>query len=409
MNLTNKRILIGVSGGIAAYKSVALVSALCQKGAEVRVVMTQAATRFVGPATFHGITHCAVELDDFASDQDSGIRHIDLANWGEVLCVVPASCNTLAKMAQGLADDLLSTVFLATSHAVVVVPAMNKAMWQNPATQNNLALLEGRGVQVLGPAKGMQACGQYGEGRMVEPEEVEAYLEQLFAPQSLSGLRILVSAGPTHEPWDAVRHLSNLSSGKMGFALAQQAQTLGAQTTLISGPVALPTPHSVHRINVTTAEQMYEAVLREVSKHDIFISAAAVADYRPAQPVTHKIKKGDALLTLTLEKTPDILSAVSACKRVPFLVGFAAETEEIQANAKQKLLKKNLDLIVANAVGSQPHSGFDTHLNYLQVFSRTEQTKLGPALKHVLAKELMHLVARHYFKQKQALCQNHTA
>ncbi len=410
MTLANKHILVGICGGISAYKTAALVSTLCKEGALVRVIMTPSATRFIGAETFHGLTHHTVYTDDFNHSQDGNIRHIDLADWADVLCIAPASCNTIAKIAHGRADDLLSTTLLATTKPVVVVPAMNTNMWLNPATQDNVSVLKARGMNILGPATGTQACGHYGDGRMIEPEAIYTHLFEMFAPKLWEGLQVLVSAGATQEPWDSVRYLSNASSGKMGFALAEQACAMGAKTTLISGPVALQPPPGVHYIAVKTSAEMHTAVMAEIHKQNIFISAAAVADYRPTQTFSHKIKKDAQNITLSLEKTRDILLEVSMLKEPPFLVGFAAETESIASHAKQKLLKKNLDLIIANEVGSNTSFGFNTHFNQVSVFSRTTQTNFGPALKHTLAKSLIKHIADQYHTQNHnKSCQNHIA
>lgn len=328
--------------------------------------------------------------------------HIELARWADLVLIAPATAHSLAALAHGLADDLLGTLCLATEAPIAVAPAMNRAMWAKAATQANVAVLRERGVHVLGPGTGEQACGETGDGRMLEPLELAALVEGLLgAPQGpLAGRRVLVTAGPTRERLDPVRFISNRSSGKMGFAIASAAREAGADVLLIAGPVALPTPPGVRRLDVESADDMFGAVMREVAGADIYISTAAVADYRPARPAAQKIKKTESALDLELERTTDVLAAVAARPDRPFVVGFAAETENVEQNARAKLLRKNLDLIAANEVGDD--KVFDKDENALIVLSRTDRTALGPAPKGRLAQEFMALVATHFAAHRAA-------
>ncbi len=364
--LENKRILLGVTGGIAAYKSADLTRRLRDAGAEVRVVMTRAATEFITPLTLQALSGNPVHLHLLDPQAEAAMGHIELARWADAVLVAPASANFMAKLAHGLADDLLSTLCLACDAPLALAPAMNRLMWANPATQGNRQLLERRGVRLFGPAAGEQACGEVGEGRMVEPQHLVEMTAGLFATGSLSGLKVVVSAGPTREAIDPVRFISNRSSGKMGYAIAAAAAEAGAIVTLISGPVALPVPPRVARIDVESAGQMYEAVLANMSDCDIFIGAAAVADYRPQQLAQHKIKKTQAEVSLALERTPDILASVTALLNAPFTVGFAAETENLESHARAKLAAKRLDMVAANWVGQS--MGFDSDENALTLF-----------------------------------------
>ena len=393
--LMNKRILLGITGGIAAYKSADLVRRLRDAGAEVQVVMTAAATEFVTPLTFQALSGHPVRCDLFDQAAEAAMGHIELARWADAILIAPCSTNTLAKLAQGLGDNLLTTLCLATDAPIALAPAMNRLMWSNPATQANLQLLQQRGIQLFGPGSGSQACGETGEGRMLEPQELAELTSKLFQHESLTGKKLLITAGPTREALDPVRFLSNRSSGKMGFALAEAAAEAGAEVTLIAGPVSLATPHAVQHIDVESAEQMHAAVLKEAAKADIFIGCAAVADYRLAQPATEKIKKDkdSDVLELKLLKNPDILAEVAGLPQRPFCVGFAAETENLIAHAQEKLKRKNLDLIVANTVG--PTQGFEQDQNAVEVLWRDGQKSFTEMPKTKLARHIIRLIAKH--------------
>ncbi|NNG12925.1 MAG: bifunctional phosphopantothenoylcysteine decarboxylase/phosphopantothenate--cysteine ligase CoaBC, partial [Halobacteria archaeon] len=349
--LSGKHILLGVTGGIAAYKSAELVRCLRKQGAGVRVVMTTAAQEFITPLTLQALSGQPVCSDLLDPRSEAAMGHIELARWADALLVAPATADFIARLVQGRADDLLAAVCLACEAPLAVAPAMNRAMWQQPATQDNLALLRARRVNVLGPATGSQACGETGPGRMLEPDELTRLLAGLFQGGALAGRRVLVTAGPTREPIDPVRYISNRSSGKMGYAIARAAAEAGAQVTLVTGPVALVLPEQVDGIRVETAEQMHAAVMEHIADTDIFIAAAAVADYRPQSVARKKLKKSAAGITLALEPNPDILATVAALPEPPFTLGFAAETDALEANARKKLRAKSLDMIAANVVG----------------------------------------------------------
>ncbi len=390
--MQGKRIVLGVTGGIAAYKSAELVRRLRERGAEVQVVMTAAAREFVGALTFQALSGRPVRTDLWDSAAEAAMGHIELARWAEAVLVAPATADFLARLAEGRADDLLATLCLATTAPIAVAPAMNRMMWANAATVANVERLRQRGIRVFGPAQGEQACGEVGEGRMLEsPELAERLCDLLPSAGPLSGRRVLITAGPTRERIDPVRFISNRSSGKMGFAVAQAAREAGADVVLISGPVALPTPPGVRRVDVESAEAMLAAVQGEVEAADIFISTAAVADYRPAHPSGQKIKKTSERLTLEMERTTDVLASVAARAKRPFVVGFAAETESVEQNARAKLLKKNLDMIAANEVSHT--KGFDSEDNHLIVLSRNARQDLGSGPKLALARELVRLIA----------------
>ena len=393
--MQGKRILLGVTGGIAAYKSPDLVRRLRERGAEVQVVMTAAAREFVTATTFQAVSGRPVRTDLWDATAEAAMGHIELARWAEVILIAPATADFLARLATGQADDLLTTLCLATEATVAVAPAMNHIMWSNAATRANVATLQQRGIQIFGPGSGDQACGEVGEGRMLEPLELVdrvAALPQGDGP--LRGRRVLISAGPTRERIDPVRFISNRSSGKMGFAVAQAAREAGAEVVLVSGPVSLPTPPGVRRIDVESAADMLTAVLKEVEGIDIFISTAAVADYRPARPADQKIKKTSDTLDLCMERTSDVLATVAARADRPFVVGFAAETESVEQNARLKLLKKNLDMIAANEVGHD--KAFDCEDNQLIVLWRNGRHELGKASKLALARELVALIAESF-------------
>ena len=393
--MQGKRILLGVTGGIAAYKSADLVRRLRERGAEVQVVMTAAAREFIGPITFQALSGRPVRVELWDSAAEAAMGHIELARWAESVLIAPASADFLARLAAGQADDLLATLCLATEAPIAVAPAMNRVMWSNAATAANIALLRQRGVRILGPAPGEQACGETGEGRMLEPLELADRLAELLPYEGpLHGRCVLITAGPTRERIDPVRFISNRSSGKMGFAIAQAAREAGAEVVLVSGPVALPTPPGVRRVDVESAEAMMAAVQREVAQADIFISTAAVADYRPANPAEQKIKKTSDRLHLDMERTADVLAAVAARPDRPFVVGFAAETESVEQNARAKLLKKNLDMIAANEVSHT--KGFDCEDNHLVVLWRNARQDLGSGPKLALARQLLRLIAESY-------------
>lgn len=389
--LTNKRLLLGVTGGIAAYKAADLVRRLREQGADVRVVMTRSAREFVTPLTFAALSGNPVRTELLDGGEEAVMGHIELARWSDVILVAPASANFLARLAHGLADDLLAALCLAADAPVVVAPAMNRQMWANAATQANIGILEQRGVTRLGPAEGEQACGEFGPGRMLEPADIVQGLASRFAGGALTGLHVMVTAGPTREPIDPVRFISNRSSGRMGYAIARAAVEAGAEVTLISGPVALPPPELVRCVSVGTAAQMRTAVLAGIEAADIFIAAAAVADYRSSDVAGRKIKKSEASLELALERNPDILGEVAARPRPPFTVGFAAETEQLRDHALEKLARKRLDMVAANDVSDD--QGFDCDDNALEVFWPGGGASLQRAGKEKLARRLVALVA----------------
>ena len=391
--MQGKHILLGVTGGIAAYKAPDLVRRLREGGAEVQVVMTAGAREFVTPTTFQAVSGRTVRSDLWDAAAEAAMGHIELARWADVVLIAPASADFLARVAAGLADDLLTTLCLATAAPIAVAPAMNHLMWSNAATRANIATLAARGVQVYGPGEGDQACGETGEGRMLEPLDLAGRLQALLpADGPLAGRRVLVTAGPTRERIDPVRFISNRSSGKMGFAVAQAAREAGASVVLVAGPVSLPTPAGVTRIDIESAAEMLTAVLRELPGTEVFISTAAVADYRPARAAAQKIKKTTDTLDLAMERTTDVLATVAARSERPFVVGFAAETESVEQNARTKLLKKNLDMIAANEVGHD--KAFDCEDNQLIVLSRGARHELARAGKLTLARGLIALIAQ---------------
>ncbi len=358
----NKRILVGVTGGVAAYKSPDLVRRLLERGADVRVVMTEAAKAFITPLTLQAVSGHPVFQHLLDTDAESGMGHIELARWAETIVVAPATANFISKVVHGEANDLLSTLILASEAELIIAPAMNQQMWQNRATRENLKILETWGIRTIGPAQGNQACGENGPGRMTEPEQIAQQILGDGIPQLLAGKSVLITAGPTWEAIDPVRGITNHSSGKMGFSVARAAIDFGAEVTLISGPVNLETPSRLRRINVISAEQMLDQVMQHVDTADIFISVAAVADYRPVQAASQKTKKNDEQTTITLVRNPDILAQVAALANRPFTVGFAAETENLVDNAYNKLKTKNVDMIVANDVAGN-ESVFDSEDN----------------------------------------------
>jgi phosphopantothenoylcysteine decarboxylase/phosphopantothenate--cysteine ligase len=387
-----KRILLGVSGGIAAYKAAELVRLLRKEGAEVRVAMTRGAAQFVTPLTFQALSGNPVHTDLLDAESESAMDHISLARWADLIVIAPATANLIAKLSHGLADDLLTTLYLAATCPVYLAPAMNQAMWAKPATQENVALLKRHGVRLIGPVQGGQACGETGFGRMSEPQDICAALPAGPADRTLQGRKVLISAGPTREPLDPVRYLTNRSSGKMGYALAEAARDAGASVILVSGPTQLPPPGQVDLVQVETAAEMYEAVIARAGAADIYIGAAAVADYTPAETQPEKIKKQGDRINLILSKTRDILAEVAALDQRPFTVGFAAETADLEAYALDKLARKNLDMIAANWVG-QAEGGFDSEQNALEVFWQGGRKSFAMTDKKRLADRLVGLIA----------------
>lgn len=394
--LNTCKVLLGVTGGIAAYKAADLTRRLMEAGAQVQVVMTESAQRFVTAQTFQALSGRPVRSSLWDEAAEAAMGHIELARWPDLILIAPATAHQLAKLAQGLADDLLSTLCLATDRPIAVAPAMNRLMWSHAATQANLATLIGRGVAVFGPGSGSQACGEVGEGRMREPLDLRRDVAALLGVGKgvFSGVRAVVTAGPTREPIDPVRFLSNRSSGKQGYALADSLRRLGAQVTLVSGPVLLPTPPGVRRVDVESAAEMLEAARAAVVGADLFVAAAAVADYRAAALSPHKIKKSAAGLSLALTRTEDVLATIRAENPNLFLVGFAAETENLEAHARGKLEIKRLDMIAANWVGEG--RAFDQEDNALQVFWPGGSTHIAQASKAVVADQLAQLVAQRY-------------
>jgi phosphopantothenoylcysteine decarboxylase / phosphopantothenate---cysteine ligase len=387
------RILLGVTGGIAAYKSPDLVRRLIERGADVQVVMTAAAQRFVKPMTFQAVSGRPARSDLWDSTAEAAMGHIELARWAQLVLIAPASADFLARLAGGRADDLLSTLCLATEAPLVLAPAMNRVMWANKATQANVDTLISRGVRILGPASGNQACGEIGAGRMWEPKQLaESLLEPPVNAGALAGLNVLITAGPTRERLDPVRYLTNRSSGKMGFAVAAAAHEAGAHVTLVAGPVQLPTPAGVTRINVESARDMYAAVHRHVAEADVFIAAAAVADFQPVTVAKQKIKKQGVMVKLDLEPAPDIVKSVADMAKRPFVVGFAAETNDVEENARSKLKRKKLDLIAANQVGDG--IAFDCEDNALTVLWPGGKIEVARAPKIDVARELIAVIAK---------------
>lgn len=366
--LGNRQILLGVTGGIAAYKSAELVRRLREEGADVRVVMTAAACEFITPLTMQALSGNPVHRDLLDPAAEAAMGHIELARWAELVLVAPATADFIARLAAGIADDLLSTLCLASSAPLLLAPAMNQAMWRHPATQANVECLRARGVRLAGPAAGDQACGDVGPGRMLEPGELVVAAGAGFGGGTLSGVRTLITAGPTREAIDPVRYISNNSSGKMGFALAAAAAEAGAEVTLVAGPVQLATPRGVRRVDVGSAVEMHAAVMERAAGCDLFIGCAAVADYRPAGVAGQKIKKTAAELELRLVRNPDILAEVAALRERPFTVGFAAETERLIEHAREKLERKRIDLIVANDV-ARHDIGFDSDYNEISIIA----------------------------------------
>ena len=391
-NLANKRIIVGISGGIAAYKAAELVRQLVKQGAEVRVVMTAGAQEFITPLTLQALSGNPVHTALLDTEAEAAMGHIELARWADALLIAPATADCLARVTQGMGDDLLTTLVLALSAPLAVAPAMNQAMWLDAATQANIQQLQQRGVHVFGPAEGSQACGDVGPGRMLEAEQLAQRLGDIFASGALAGLRVTITAGPTREAIDPVRFISNHSSGKMGYAMAEAAAEAGAITTLVSGPVALATPQRVAVEQVESAQQMYAASLAAAADCDIFIATAAVADYRPRQASDQKIKKSSDTMVLELERNLDIITAVANLDDGPFCVGFAAETHAVEDYARDKLKRKKLDLIFANDV-ADGNIGFNSDENRVTLISASETLPLEQAPKSRLARTLIAEIA----------------
>lgn len=396
MSLAQRRILLGVSGGIAAYKSCELVRRLRDLDAEVRVVMTEGATHFVSATTFQALSGQPVRMSLWDAEAEAAMGHIELARWAERILIAPGSADLIARLAHGFANDLLTTVCLASAAPLYVAPAMNQQMWAHPAVQANVDTLRQRGVHLLGPASGDQACGDIGSGRMLEPMELREAMVASFGNPLLRGRKVVVSAGPTYEDIDPVRFIGNRSSGRMGFAVAEAAAQAGAEVTLVAGPVSLVTPPGVaRRVDVRSATQMRDAVVAATAGADIYIGAAAVGDYRPAEVADHKIKKRDgAALELSLAENPDILGTLAAQTVRPFLVGFAAETHDVERYARDKLARKGLDMIAANQVGGG--LGFEAADNALTLYGPEGAIELPRASKTELARQLVAKIAERY-------------
>jgi len=411
-SLHNKNILLGICGGIAAYKSAELVRRLKDAGADVRVVMTSAATEFITPLTFQALSGHPVHTDLLDSEAEAAMGHIEMARWADLFLIAPATANSIARFASGRSDDLMSAIYLACQSKIAIAPAMNHAMWSAAATQANVVKLCERNIHIFGPDTGSQACGETGEGRLMEVNDLVEACGQLFHPGQLQGVRIMITAGPTFEPIDPVRYIGNRSSGRMGFAIAQAAVEQGAIVTLVAGPVHIESPEHVNRMNVETAEEMFQTVMNNIVEQDIFIATAAVADYRPNEQQNQKIKKNAAEMTLSLTRNTDILSSVAALDNAPYTLGFAAETQSVKDYALDKLEKKNLNMIAANLVAQninkdatveQQDSGFNSEFNALHLFWKNrsstkeiEETVLDRCRKTELARKLISILASQY-------------
>ena len=397
LSLTNKRILLGVTGGIAAYKCAELIRLFIKTGAEIRVAMTESSKEFVTPLTMQALSGNRVSTDLLDDTAEAAMGHIELARWADLMLIAPTTADFMAQISHGKANDIVSAIVLATQAPIAVAPAMNQAMWSSDVTQENLKNLIQRGFHILGPGNGEQACGEFGPGRMLEPEELVKKCSELFENGLLAGKNLVITGGPTREAIDPVRFISNHSSGKMAYALAAEAIAAGANVTLISGPVNLPAPPMVKRVNVETANQMLEEVLASGPEIDIFIGVAAVADYRPKKCEDKKIKKSAANLELKLVKTPDIISEVAKLSSKPFTVGFAAETDAVVENGREKLRKKNLDLLFAN-------NAIETFNNdYINVtaIDREAEKQIGPATKLLVARQIIELISANIRKRKR--------
>jgi phosphopantothenoylcysteine decarboxylase/phosphopantothenate--cysteine ligase len=396
--LQHRRVLLGVTGGIAAYKAAEILRQCQIMGAEVRVVMTPAATEFITPLTFQALSGSPVHTQLLDAEEEAGMGHINLARWADVILVAPASADFIARFASGMANDLLTTLLLASEKTVMLAPAMNRAMFDDLNTQKNIRQLESQGVIILGPAEGVQACGEVGMGRMLEPEALADAVAEHFQTGELAGLNVLLNAGPTREAIDPVRYISNHSSGKMGFSLAQACVEAGAHVTLVAGPVHIPTPSGVERIDVISANEMAKAVMSKSKQADIFIASAAVVDYTPVEIADNKIKKSASEMQLTLVKTTDILTNVATEDESTFCVGFAAETDNLEVYAKDKLERKSLDMIAANWIG-RDSGGFNSEYNALSVYWENGFQELDSMPKPELARELVALIAKRYHEK----------
>ncbi|WP_257286314.1 bifunctional phosphopantothenoylcysteine decarboxylase/phosphopantothenate--cysteine ligase CoaBC [Endozoicomonas sp. SESOKO1] len=401
--LSNKRIVLGVTGGIAAYKSAELIRLLTKLGADVRVVMTSAACEFITPLTLQALSHNPVHLDLLDTRAEAAMGHIELARWADVVLVAPATADFIARLAGGHADDLLTTLCLATSATICLAPAMNQGMWRDSVTQRNCEELLERNIHLFGPGDGSQACGDIGPGRMLDPELIVEKTSGLFSHDILTGVNIMITAGGTREDIDPVRYISNHSSGKMGFAIAEAAVASGARVTLVSGPVNLDTPDRVRRIDVVSARDMHQAVHDQMEGIDIFIGCAAVSDYRPAEVAREKIKKdpenGSEILEIKLVRNPDIIASVTALDTPPFVVGFAAETHNVLGYAADKMRRKKMNLVVANDVGDR-EIGFSSDSNEVTVIGESLEEPLPRASKKVVSRKLLQIVARRFRKWK---------
>ena len=392
--LTNKNILLAVTGGIAAYKSAEIVRNLKKLGSNVKVIMTKSSQEFITPLTLQALSGNPVSIDLLDVDTESAMSHIELARWADAFLVAPCTANTISRLAVGRGDDLLSAVTLAFEGILALAPAMNQVMWRDTRTQDNIQKLIKEGVLIYGPGAGEQACGDVGLGRMLEPNEIIEKLSSLFNSSSLQQKKVLITAGPTQEPIDPVRFISNKSSGKMGFAIAEAAIDAGAEVVLVSGPVNLKDPDNVHIVEVKTAKEMLKAVMHHVVTSDIFIGVAAVADYSPINSELKKIKKNidNSSLVLKMKETKDILLEVGSLKDKPYLVGFAAETENLIQNAKKKLNMKNLDLIIANDVSSQD-IGFDSDFNEVFLITEDEEILIEKTSKRNLSRKIIEFIS----------------
>ena len=399
LSLRGRNLILGVTGGIAAYKAAELARLLVRAGAEVQVVMTESATEFVGPLTFQALTGNIVRTDLFDEEHEAAMGHIELARWADMVVTAPATADVIARLANGQADDLLTTLVLATDAPIAIAPAMNQQMWRDEATQSNLEQLRSRGFAVWGPAAGEQACGDVGPGRMIEPTQILDNINASFPQGLLENVSVMVTAGPTHEAIDPVRFIGNRSSGKMGFAIADALVEQGADVTLVAGPVKLETPAGVKRIDATSAQAMHEAVMASIEQQHIFIAPAAVADYRPIEIADQKIKKSTEQMTIELVRNPDILADVAALEEAPFTVGFAAETEDLIAYAEEKRASKGINMIAANHVGGEA-GGFDAPDNALTVIWDGAKIDLPLMEKSRLARQLVELISEQYNQEK---------
>lgn len=411
MQLEQKNVLLGISGGIAAYKTPDLVRKFIAKGANVRVVMTNSAKEFVSPLALQAVSGNKISNSLLDEDAEAAMGHIELARWADIFVIAPATANIMAKLTHGLADDLLTTLALATAAPIAIAPAMNQQMWAAPATIENLNKLQHRGVLQIGPASGEQACGDIGYGRMSEPEDIVTFVANYLSerannkeisdeqinqtPGLFAGKKIMITAGPTREALDPVRYISNHSSGKMGYAIAEAAEKMGAEVTLVSGPVSISPPANIKLVSVISAQEMHDAVMAHIQTQDIFIGCAAVADFKLADIPRHKVKKKDGLLTLSFEQNPDILKTVAALSNPPFTLGFAAETRDVEAYATSKLERKKLNMIAANDVSSSD-IGFNSDRNALTVITKSNKISLPATSKYTLAIELLKLLNNEY-------------